>query len=233
MGRIVAIGGGFLETLRPIHKYALDLTEKKNPNVLFVPTAARDNPKYISDFINEFEPLNCNVKILELVNKKYSTREIDSLLDWMDMIYVGGGNTIFMMKLWQEVGLDVKLKTIFANNSAVLAGQGSGCLCWFQCGYSNSRYVDGKSDWQYIWTDNLLNLHHTAVCPHYSAEDRTNFDQRLLESEVPGFALEDNTAFVQTGEHTEFLGCLESAKAYYLIYLNGEMFKKEIPLKYI
>ena len=138
-----------------------------------------------------------------------------------------------MMNLWRELGFTEKLKTVFDTDDAVLVGQGSGCICWFNCGYSNSTYTDGKTDWQYIWADNLLDFHHVAVCPHYGDNDIINFDKRLLEKEIPGYGLDDHTAFVQIGNHTEFLGCVENARAFYLVYLNGEMFKKEITMKYV
>lgn len=233
MGRIVAIGGGTLDAIKPLNKYALELTGKKNPKVLFVPTASRDDAKYIKDFNASFEEFDCEVRTLELVNRKYPSTEIDKFLNWMDLIYIGGGNTVFMMNLWNEIGFDVKLKTVFANDSAVIVGQGSGAVCLFTCGYSNSSYSDGKTDWQYIWAENLLDLHHTAVCPHYGFEDRANFDTRLLEKDIPGYGLEDNTALIQIGPHTEFYGCVDNAKAFYLIYLNGEMLKKEISMKYV
>ena len=30
--------------------------------------------------------------------------EIDKLLAWANVIYVGGGDTISMMKIWKEIG---------------------------------------------------------------------------------------------------------------------------------
>lgn len=233
MGRIVAIGGGTLDAIEPLNKYALNLTGSEKPKVLFIPTASRDNAKYISDFNEHFDKLGVKIKVLEFTKKSYTEAELDSLIDWMDLAYIGGGNTILMMKIWHEHGFDKKLKAVFANDSAVIAGQGSGAVSLFACGYSNSTYADGRTDWQYIWADNLLDLHHTAVCPHYGEEDRTNFDVRLLEKEIPGIGLEDNTAFVQVGEHTEFIGCVPNSKAFYLIYLNGQMLKKEISMKYV
>lgn len=234
MGRIVAIGGGTLEGTKPLNEYALSLTGKDKPKVLFIPTASRDDAKYISVFKENFTELGCEVETLEIIKQKYSDSDIDKHLDWMDMVYVGGGNSVYMMNRWKEHGLDVKLKTVFSNDGAVMTGHGSGCISWFKCGYSNGSYVDhGGTDWQYIWADNMLDFHHTAVCPHYSTDSRWDFDLRLLEKAIPGFGLEDYTAFVQIGDHTEFLGCKENAEAYYLIYLNGEMVKKEITMKYI
>ena len=122
---------------------------------------------------------------------------------------------------------------MFTNDSAVLGGNGAGCTCWFSCGYSNSQFNDGRTDWQYIWADNLLDLQHNAVCPHYNDDERSNFDRRLLEKEIPGFALEDNVALIQIGEHTEFIASHPKARAFYMIYLNSQLLKKEIDLKYL
>ena len=233
MGRIVAIAGGTLEFTAPINRYALNMTGEENPKVLFVPTAHRDDAKYIADFKRNFEALGAEVQTLELSKEKYTSAEIDKLLKWMDMVYVGEGNTVYMMNVWRQYALDKKFKTVFSDDSAVLSGNGSGCACWFSCGYSNGQYSDGKTDWQYIWADNLLDLHHTAVCPHYNEDDRSNFDMRLLEKEIPGYGLEDNVALIQIGQHTEFIACHPKARAFYLVYLNGKMMKEEIVLNYI
>lgn len=233
MGRLAAIGGGDFRSAEALNRYALNMTCKERANVLFLPTASRDDSNYITEFTNVFSEMGAEVRVLELTRKKYSDTEIDELFRWADMLYVGGGNTIFMMNTWRRYGIDIRLKEVFDSDSAVLAGNGAGCTCWFNCGYSNSQYNNGKTDWQYIWADNLLDFHHAAVCPHYNDEGRSNFDRRLLEKEIPGFGLEDNTALIQIGEHTEFIGSHPRAKAFYLIYLNGEMMKKEINLKYM
>ncbi len=233
MGRIAAIAGGNLKSTEALNRYALSMTSKDKPNVLFVPTASRDDQKYIKEFKDAFTALNSEVKTLELVRGSYTDSEIDKLLAWSDLIYVGGGNAVYMMNHWRSLGFSEKLKKVFASDDAVLSGNGAGCSCWFSCGYSNSQYNDGGTDWQYIWADNLLDLQHNAVCPHYNDEDRANFDRRLLEKEIPGFGLEDNVALIQVGEHTEFIASHPKARAFYLIYLNSQLLKKEIELKYI
>lgn len=233
MGRIVAIAGGTFQSTEAINKKALEITGSENPKVLFVPTAHRDDAKYIREFKVVFEGLGAEVRTLELTKNEYSDAEIDKLIAWMDMIYVGDGNAVYMMNTWRKYNLDKKLRAVFSSDHAVLAGNGAGCTCWFSCGYSNSQFYGGKSDWQYIWADEMLDFHHTAVCPHYTDEERANFDRRLLEKEIPGYALEDHVALVQVDQHTEFLACHPKAKAWYLIYLNGRLMKEEIHLNYI
>lgn len=42
MGKIVAISGGDLESTNSLNLFAIQLTEKETPNVLFIPTVRRE-----------------------------------------------------------------------------------------------------------------------------------------------------------------------------------------------
>ena len=57
--------------------------------------------EYIEVIHTEFESLGCDVKELNLTSEKYTDEEIDELLDQADIIYVGGGDTAFMVNLVQ------------------------------------------------------------------------------------------------------------------------------------
>ena len=51
----------------------------------------------------------CNCKhlsSLELFNKK----KVEELVEWADIIYEGGGDTLSLIKLWRESGFDIILK---------------------------------------------------------------------------------------------------------------------------
>ena len=52
MGRLVAIGGGKIETQEtlPIDREIVRLTGKRKPNVLFIPTASGDASEYCDNF---------------------------------------------------------------------------------------------------------------------------------------------------------------------------------------
>ena len=119
MGRIVAIAGGDLKTTHKINQYIVALTKKENPNFLFIGTASCDAEEYISNIYDEFEPLGCSVKELNIATKRYSENEIDYLLNHADIIYVGGGDTAFMMETWKKYRLDRKLKNLYLTDQAV------------------------------------------------------------------------------------------------------------------
>ena len=120
MGGIVAIGGGDLQSNLPINKYIVEMDKKSSHNFLFVGTASGDAEGYIDNIKSAFEPLNCQVKALCLTRKEYAQTEIDELLEWADIIYVGGGNTFYMMEGWRKYGLDRKLKEVYSKDTAIL-----------------------------------------------------------------------------------------------------------------
>ena len=108
MGRVVAIAGGDLLSTRKLNVHAITLSNKTTPNVLFIGTASHDAEGYIDAITKEYNQLNCEVKSLCLVSG--DQKDIDALLCWADIIYVGGGDTIFMMQIWKQYKLNVKSK---------------------------------------------------------------------------------------------------------------------------
>ena len=79
MGRIVAISGGNLLTTRPLNKYAIKLSKKQNPRVLFV--GSHDAQEHIHTFTNEYEKLGCEVNanafVLEYKNQMLKKTKVE------------------------------------------------------------------------------------------------------------------------------------------------------------
>ena len=134
MGRMVAIAGGDLLSTRLLNIHAIKLSKKINPNVLFIGTASQDAKGYIEVITKEYTVLGCAIKSLCLVTDAYSDNEIDTMLSWADIIYVGGGDTIFMMQTWKQFGLDKKLKKIYEQDLAVLTGISAGAIGMYEQG---------------------------------------------------------------------------------------------------
>jgi dipeptidase E len=142
MKKIVAIGGG--EIGRPgyeVETQAIDeeiikLTGKKNPLVLFIPTASSDSREYVSVFQEHFgKRLSCRTDVLYLTNK-ISKDKIEKKVLSTDVIYVGGGNTLRMMTIWRKLGVDAILKKAW-EKGIVVTGISAGAICWFDYGHSD------------------------------------------------------------------------------------------------
>src|SRR6185437_8671482 len=113
MGKIVAIGGGDttkLETL-PIEREIIKLSGKKHPHVVYIPTAGGDDKQWAGVFEKMYgEILGCTIDTLWLVKEKPTYEEIKKRILSADIVWVGGGNTLRMMKLWRRRGVDKALK---------------------------------------------------------------------------------------------------------------------------
>ena len=208
------------------------MDKKKIHNLLFIGTASEDAEGYIDNIKITFEQMNCCVKALCLSTKEYTKNEIDELLMWADIIYVGGGNTFYMMKVWRKYGLDKKLKEIYLNDTAILTGISAGAMCWFNCGHSDSEVFWVNEVIGYGWVNDLLNIYPYAYCPHY--EERVDsFDKMIMDKSILGLAMESDTAFVEQKGRIKYIKCNEFSKAYIVKNNNGTLLKEQLEVEMI
>jgi len=178
MVRVVAIGGG--EISRPQHpEGTLELDAEivriaaaRRPRLLFVPTATGDDAGYVA-IVKEYygRRLGCDVDALFLYDRAVRAADIERAIRSADIIYVGGGNTLRMMKLWRRRGVDRHLVRA-ARSGTVLAGISAGAICWCSYGVSDSRSFTSDDDsWDYIAVRGL-GLIDVLLCPHLDADPR-------------------------------------------------------------
>jgi dipeptidase E len=141
----VAIGGGDIRTrgTAEIDREIIRLSGRKNPSVLFIPTASYDSLRYwerVKEYFGKF--LNCTTDVLLLISGRLTDDQIRKKILSADIIYVGGGNTLYMMRLWRRLGVDKLLKQAYENGT-VLAGISAGAICWFDSGHSDSMSFYG------------------------------------------------------------------------------------------
>lgn len=181
MGTIVAIGGyykeidreGVFDTPLSIDQEILRLSGKKKPKVLFVPTASSDSPKYL-EVIREVYAgkLGTHFDALLLYAEALSKKKIQEKIEWADVIYVGGGNTLKMMKKWRRLGVDKLLKQAYKQGT-VLCGVSAGSICWFEYGVSDSLHFYNEKETKYIKVRGL-GLLPGVHCPHFKSKTYDN-----------------------------------------------------------
>lgn len=230
MGRVLAISG-FSPSRAKLYSYAVKLTRKEHPHVLYIGTAGGDAPERITATEEIFGAFGCEVRALSLTTQRYTEQEMDALLAWAELIYVGGGDTITMMRVWREHGLDRRLLEIYRTDAAVLSGVSAGAICWFACGHSDSESFHKAEGWSFCWADGMLDLFHKAYCPHYNEAGRDSFDGMLLEKQMEGLALENGAAFVEDGDEQYFVRADGDVHAYILSYESGVLKKTSLPLR--
>ena len=208
--KIVAIGGGGFthESDNTLDQFFLDQCSKKKIKLGFLATASKDDVKKISLFYKKFENKNLELSHFNL------TQKIDGFSSWIlnkDIIYVGGGNTSFMLDIWRKNSLDKIFKKAY-ENGIVLAGVSAGAGCWF--------------DW--ILSDSVgpglkplkgISLISGSCTPHSSEEKRINqFELNIKNGELPpGLAIDDGVAvlFID-GKPSEVYSSRKNHKAYFI-----------------
>lgn len=194
MKTIVAIGGGSIaeKSTLEIDKYIISLANKEKPNVLFVPTASIDAQGYIDTFINYYESLGCVVDVLRL-----STTDDDNIIKSKifssDIIYIGGGNTARMMRIFKRTKVNEYIKLAY-EQGIILAGLSAGAMAFFKSGYSDSNRSTNPN--ASLCLVKCLDIIPYCFCPHYNDPDRKSFDFWVVNKNFDGIALCDDAALI-------------------------------------
>ena len=234
MGKLVAIGGGEMaesETLA-IDREIVSLTGKDRPNALFIPTASGDSPEYWQSFQEVYgQELGCETDVLHLLGVSPTKKELEQRILSADLVYVGGGNTLKMMRRWRKLGVDKLLREAY-RIGVVLSGVSAGCICWFSWGHSDSMAFYHPGCWRYIRVRGI-GLIDALVCPHFDGE--TNgvnrgeaFRQNVRKHSDVGLALDDNCAIEIVDDAYRVITSQPGAGAYKLANRHGELSIEQI-----
>jgi dipeptidase E len=233
MGKIVAIGGGVLREgeTDSIDNFILELSGKESPSALFVPTASYDSPEYSETFTEVYQGLGCSVETLNLLGRSPSDDELRSKILSPDIIYVGGGNTLKMMRRWRRLGVDSLIRQAW-ESGAVLCGVSAGAICWFDWGHSDSMSFYDEDNWQYVRVAGM-GLIKGLACPHYDSDTkgvprRADFHSMMLKHSDPGIAIDNGCALVVLDEGYRVISSTETAGAYTLTKERGSVIEEPI-----
>jgi dipeptidase E len=223
---IVAIGGGEIRQLKTlaIDKKIVSLSGKKHPRLLFIPTASSDSKNYVQAIEKVYgKKLGCKTDSLLLLREKPNKKEIEGKILSADIIYIGGGNTLKMMKLWRLLGVNKLLKSAY-NNGTILCGISAGAICWFEYGHSDSMSFYNPNDWNYIRVKGL-GLLKGLLCPHFDGQTRgtkrkKSFSQMIKKMGGLGIAIDNQAAIIFCNDSFRVIHSKKDSKAY-------KLFKKD------
>ncbi len=219
--KIIAIGGGRLRTATPqtttIDREIVSLSGKARPRLLFIPTASLDPQDYCDAVARQFGGrLGCRVDSLLLYRAPPSRGETREKILAADIIYVGGGNTLRMMRLWRRLGID-RLLDRARRQGTVLSGLSAGAICWFRQGNSDSRkFADARN--KTLIKVAGLDFVDLLLCPHYDSEPHRQPALRKMMSKTAGvaLALEDCCAIEIVDDHYRIIVSRPGKRAYRL-----------------
>jgi dipeptidase E len=234
MQRIVAIGGGEIgrsgypvETT-DIDKRILELTGKTRPHVLLLPTASSDSSAYVDAFEKHFgETLGCNTDVLCLLSRNpQNAHEIEEKIFGSDAVYVGGGNTAKMLRVWKRYGIDKLLRTA-CDQGIVMSGLSAGGICWFRYASSDSRKFSNPQ--ASLMRLSGLGWINATACPHFDVEEDRKPKLREMMKRTPGVAIAlDNCSAIEIVVDSYRIVCSRPGANAYRMYWSAGVVHEEI-----
>lgn len=223
MKRILAIGGGELknrETLS-IDEYIAAEAKKaageNRPCGLFIPTASHDCMPYYNTFHKVYTGLfNVKTDVALTVGREIDPEKMRAKFERADFLYVGGGDTVFMLDHWKKSGLLQFVRDAY-DRGVLVAGLSAGAICWFEEMYSDS-VVEGE----YAVYPGLGWIK-GKISPHYN-ERMLDFDETVLYNRFRAWGIENDAAIdFADGEPVRTLG---GGKVYLLDATGGTLEKQ-------
>lgn len=216
-----------------IDREIIRLSNTPCPNILFVPTASSDSERYWKLFREYFGGfLKCRTDVLFLRREMPTREQIERKIFSADIVYVGGGNTLYMMRVWRRLGVDQILKAAYWKGT-VLAGISAGAICWFDSGHSDSMSFYDPQHWKYINVRGL-GLISGINCPHYDSmtrgvRRRRDFREMIRKIGGIGIAIENNCAIEFIDDRFyRVLRSKDYARAYRVYKREGDVVAEQI-----
>ncbi len=226
--KLITIGGGLIKGYNfdtkdsnqeiyqtgNIDKEIVKLSNKSNPKLLFIGTASKENHFYYEAIKNIYENLGCIVDKLEIIGKE-NFEEMKEKVLTTDIVYIGGGNTRFMLSEWKRTNLDYVLKEAY-ENGIIMSGFSAGSYCWYRYNY---ELIEG------------MGIIPAINCVHYNEkneEKRKQFYEAIKNKKLPGIALDNGTALEIINNKFKVIKSIDTAKAYKIEFKDNKFLEKEI-----
>ena len=229
--RIIAIGGGEIKnkTTLKIDEYVANLAKahagEKRANALFIGTASHDSMPYFNSFRKTYTSVfDIKAEVALIVYGEMDIERIKGKIDNADAIYIGGGDTVYMLEKWKETGLD-KLILDAYERGVIICGLSAGAICHFTDMYTDYAIMRGESaDYE---LKKGLGVLEGLMCPHFN-EREGDFILAFSKSDFStAYAVENDAAieFVN-GKLTKSIS--SGGKAYLITKGENGIVKEEI-----
>lgn len=227
--RIIAIGGGEIKdktTLQIDEKIAAFAKERagdRRANALFIPTASHDFMPYYNSFHKVYTGIfDIKTDVALMVYREPDPERLKEKFLKADVIYVGGGDTVFMMEHWKKTGMLERIEEAYGRGVPI-AGLSAGAICWFSDIYTDSLKTENGA--QYAMFKGL-NWIKGIISPHYG-QRMLDFDKIVCYNYPCAYGIEDNAALLI--EDGEIVGSLTSGgKAYRIVNTDGILEKRVV-----
>ena len=236
MKKLVLIGGGDVgrgntsyET-DAIDKKVVELTDKVNPNFLFIGLASSFSDSYYDTMKKIYKDLGCTCAYLKKKNILNNRDIVEKKISDADIIYFCGGDTIKLVNDLKEYDLVSLLKNAY-DSGTVLVGMSAGAIMLSKEGYSDSLKLRDEAD-KYTFVEGL-DFIDIAICPHYSnvigKKEKLKEDLKGTDKKV--YSLDNGTALISIDNNISFISSINKSNAY-LVYYSKDGYKEDKLIEY-
>ncbi len=153
----------------------------KNPkdySVAFIPTASNpyENPTWLEQDKEKLKELGFNLFEMDIQGK--SQKELEILLKSIDIIFVAGGNTMFLLEKMKESGFD-NLIMQFVKKGVIYIGSSAGSVI-FAPDSEPSKFFDERKGISKIDT-NSIGLIDFYPLPHYDNKKYKELNDKVIK----------------------------------------------------
>ena len=198
---IIAIGGGELrekqtaEIDRQICELVKKRTDGRRPVALFVGTASHDSMPYYNSFHKTYTGLyGLKTDCALTVYGEMDYEKIKGKFEKADLVYVGGGDTVYMLEKWKETGLDKLILSAYEQGK-IICGLSAGAICWFE-----EMFTDSAGE-NYAFKS-ALGILKGGACPHFDKR-KEDFEREISSAKISQYI------------------CVEDLSA--VMFVNGEL----------
>ena len=228
---IIAIGGGEIKnkTTLKIDEYVANKAKAhakdKRAVGLFLGTASHDSMPYFNSFRKTYTSVfDIKADVALIVYGEMNYEHVKEKFDKADLIYIGGGDTKYMLEKWKECGVD-KLVLDAYERGVIIAGLSAGAICWFENMYSDYDIMRGESG-EYKILKGLGVLAGTCS-PHYNEREKDYKDAIKKHGIAEAVGIENDCAIEYVdGKRNKIISA--GGKAYLLKSENDSVKSEEL-----
>ena len=206
MAKLVLYSDQFIEENKKVDKELLNLFNKSNPSIAYIPSESSLARKYFDEKVEYYKALGIeNLQYFD-IDKEYEASRIVDMFK-CDAIQLSGGNTFYFLYLLRKRGLIRSLKA-FVKNGGILIGISAGSILMTRS--INTAGLGEDADENIIGIKNkaALNIVDFEFMPHWKGSTKKlNLLKKYAEAKkTTVYACKDGDGIIIDGENIKLIG---------------------------
>lgn len=175
-------------------KYYEKIINKQRINLLYIGIANHDKiseKMFFKLFLKIVSKKKYNITTIKAKNLQFGINDFD--LSHIDIVFVGGGSTPYLLETFEWSGFDTKLREMY-DQGVVMSGVSAGLMCWFKQAVTDhgmNKCDDSNEKYSII---DCLNFIDYSTTPHYVGYRKNYYDDAVTYDKIDhGYGVPDGS----------------------------------------